>query len=731
MKFSTKITIVLVFAASLPVLVAGYGISLLNMATLRQNAQDYYILAAERVQERVNNHIQEKAQVLGNVANVLSGAALDERAAMQQTAMQVVKQLVAEANTIDAIGVYDLAGNLADAIVKQRGSLMPPRLQVNESVVLTNASLTILDPVFFDNAKMPTVPIVVPLVAEARRIGYAVALVKTEDLCDISEAASRRMFDGKPDRISLVTDSLVLLSSNNRNAVQRGQRLPLTMPLLANSQASSQAAFVGTIQEYTVERASDEKVRTPMLGIALSVPLLRCIVLVEEPQATAYRSITALRWNIFWWTLSSAVFAAFLGLILAKQLSQPIQELSEAASKLAARDFSVMLPARRNDEFRQLYEQHNTLTQELAKFETLNIREIIAERNKLETVVRQARDGILLVDGEQRVIMANAVFAGWFGVDASSEDLLLGNAFSGDTPSNTLSDTQDISTVIAAMLTSEESTRPVEFSLKKSGEVRELVLRGNIVKIMNDGELLALLTLLRDVTSEVETDRMKTELVAIVAHELRSPLNSINGLAELIGEGVLPKEEAEEFGRTIATQSKKLAGIISKFLDLNRMESGKAEIRRIPVRVDEIVRSVIAINGAMAQKSNITVETKLPATTPPVVGDPDLLGQAVLNLFTNAVKYSPPETTVTIEIRLKADEIVITVRDEGFGISESSMPKLFTKFYRAVEDERIRTRAGTGLGLAFVKEIVQQHGGTVGVESRLNQGSTFWFSIPL
>jgi signal transduction histidine kinase len=122
---------------------------------------------------------------------------------------------------------------------------------------------------------------------------------------------------------------------------------------------------------------------------------------------------------------------------------------------------------------------------------------------------------------------------------------------------------------------------------------------------------------------------------------------------------------------------------------------------------------------------------QLPATAPPVLGDPDLIGQAVLNLFSNAVKYSSPETTITLELRTKAEEIVITVRDQGFGISESSQARLFTKFFRATDDPRVRADAGTGLGLAFAKEIVQQHGGKIGMESHLNAGSTFWFSLPI
>ncbi len=710
MKFTTKLTLVILLAAMLPVALLGYALSLLNARTLRQTAQETYILAAERVQERLGEQVQANTSFLGNVAAVFGNRNLEEGAAMQ-----VVRELLAGETSVYAIGVYDVRGELVDVISKSRSnttpSAMPASLALGEQLASSNATFAILSPMTVVGAKMPAIPLVTPLTSDGKRIGYCAVMLETEVLCDIVESSSRRIFAGAPDRITLATDSLVIIAANNRNDVQSAKNLSTRVPTLQKSTTG----FVGTLQEYTGADA------VPMLGAAMSLPLLRSIVMVEEPQETAYRSITRLRWNTLWWTLGSGVLAAFVCMLLAKQLSKPIGELSNAASRLATRDFTFMLPQTRSDEFGQLFQQHNSVVRELAKYEALNVHRIIAERNKLETIVRQATDGIMLLDAEKRIVMLNAIWATWFGVDTSKEGLLMEDVFA----------VEDLTRLVGDILQTQEITRPCELRLRKDGEIRELVLRGTIVKIQYEGKLLALMLLLRDATHDVETDRMKTELVAIVAHELRSPLNSINGLAELIGEGVLPPEEVEEYGRTIASQSRKLAGIISKFLDLNRMESGKAEVRRIPVRVDEIIRSVVAINLPIATKKQIRVEMQLPATAPPVLGDPDLIGQAVLNLFSNAVKYSSPETTITLELRTKAEEIVITVRDQGFGISESSQAKLFTKFFRATDDPRVRADAGTGLGLAFAKEIVQQHGGKIGMESHLNAGSTFWFSLPI
>ncbi|TAE25863.1 MAG: HAMP domain-containing protein [Candidatus Kapaibacterium sp.] len=709
MKFSTKLTLALVAAAVIPVGIVGYGMAQIQASSIRELAQEKYFLAAERVQERVNTHVQEKVQLLRNVANTLVSDNAESQALMQ------VRSLLAEAENVDALGIYDVRGEIVDAVVKQQGSTVPAKLRLNASISHSSGTISFLNPVFEEKMLMPAIPVLTPLVSNERCIGYLMAFVKTEDLCALVEQDSRRLFQGAPERISLLSDSLILLASSNRNAVQAAQKQGGATSALLGGDANSQSAFVGTLREYSNSQG------TRMLGAALSVPLLRSVILVEEPTDIAYKRVREIQQNTVLWMLLCGFIAGVAGVFFSRELAKPLQELLESSSKLARRDFSVKMNPERKDEFATLFSEQNALAEELAKYERLNVNRIIAERNKLETMVRQAQDGIILLNAEKRIELLNGICAEWFALEMASEGLLLDDVL-GE---------HDFTTIASDMLETQEVVRSVEFRLRKSGEVRELVLRGTLVKVQQNGAVLALMGLLRDVTHEVEIDRMKTDLVSIVAHELRSPLNSINGLAELIGEGELAKEESEEFGRTIAAQSKKLAGIISKFLDLSRMESGKAEVRRIPVRLDEIVRSVVAINSSLAQKKNISIDAVFPATTPPVLGDPDLLGQAVLNLFTNAVKYSEESKKMCIEIRLKASEIELSVKDEGFGISERAQSKLFTKFYRADDDERVGKNAGTGLGLAFVKEIALQHGGTVGVESKRDAGSRFWFTLPL
>jgi signal transduction histidine kinase len=153
-------------------------------------------------------------------------------------------------------------------------------------------------------------------------------------------------------------------------------------------------------------------------------------------------------------------------------------------------------------------------------------------------------------------------------------------------------------------------------------------------------------------------------------------------------------------------------------------------MRKVPFRIHETVNNVVKVNMPLAEEKNMTVEMEIPNATTPIIGDPDLIGQVFLNLFTNAIKYSEPNKTIRVEIVEGATDMRVSVSDEGYGISESAKEKLFTKFFRATDDERVRQHVGTGLGLAFIKEIVEKHNGEMGVDSQINVGSTFWFVLP-
>jgi two-component system phosphate regulon sensor histidine kinase PhoR len=274
-------------------------------------------------------------------------------------------------------------------------------------------------------------------------------------------------------------------------------------------------------------------------------------------------------------------------------------------------------------------------------------------------------------------------------------------------------------------------TPTTEIVIKSTKTWRDIFLQAHAARVVNEqNELIGIVTILRDITREKEIDRMKTELVSMVAHELRSPLTSISGFSELLLDPTVNREQAEEYATIILKESNRLSELINKFLDISKIEAGKSQAKKAPMQIRDVVDKVLDVNLHQAEKKGIVVSVKVSPNLPLVLGDHDMLEQVVLNLFTNAVKYSPENTAIEIRLKERESEVMVEVEDNGYGISEKSQQRLFEKFYRVTDNEKVREITGTGLGLALVKEIVEIHGGSIAVTSRLGEGSIFSFTVP-
>jgi signal transduction histidine kinase len=216
--------------------------------------------------------------------------------------------------------------------------------------------------------------------------------------------------------------------------------------------------------------------------------------------------------------------------------------------------------------------------------------------------------------------------------------------------------------------------------------------------------------------------------VSTVSHELRTPLTSMRGFVELLLEREFSAADQRKFLGIVDTEIKRLGKLIDDFLDLQRLEAGKLdyhfESQSLRPLIEEAVRMFEHTSGQHRYA------LALPDGELPVRVDADRLRQTLRNLISNATKYSPDGGTVTIAAEIRADRVRVSVRDQGIGMDEATQKKLFTRFYRA-DSTATRRIGGTGLGLALVKEIVEAHGGEVGVSSAPGKGSEFWFVLPI
>ncbi|HQG46058.1 MAG TPA: HAMP domain-containing sensor histidine kinase, partial [bacterium] len=244
------------------------------------------------------------------------------------------------------------------------------------------------------------------------------------------------------------------------------------------------------------------------------------------------------------------------------------------------------------------------------------------------------------------------------------------------------------------------------------------------------GELIGIVAILSDITQQKEIDKMKTELVSMVAHELRSPLTSISGFSELLLDPELSREQQEEYAGIILKESNRLGELINKFLDISRIESGRIQPKKSPIDLAETVQMVVGNNSYLAAKKNIEVEVHPPDEPAEILADSGMMEQVFLNLLSNAIKYSPENTRITLLLRQNEKEVITEVHDQGYGIPRNALGKIFDKFFRVTEHEAVRANTGTGLGLALVKQIVELHGGRITVESEIGKGSVFTVYLP-
>jgi len=234
----------------------------------------------------------------------------------------------------------------------------------------------------------------------------------------------------------------------------------------------------------------------------------------------------------------------------------------------------------------------------------------------------------------------------------------------------------------------------------------------------------------RDITYIKELERMRAEFLSMVSHELRSPLTSILGYAQLmqreLAKGGLPADLGARL-QTIVDQSKRVNRLVADLLDASRAEAGRLALKTSEIDLGEIIRRTVADVSALAPDHRFRVE--IPPDVPRVRADPDRLEQVLRNLLGNAVKFSPPDTLVTAGLRVEPQRVVVWISDQGRGIAKEDIETLFIPFHR-VHEAGGREVKGIGLGLFISRSIVEAHGGDMWVESELGKGSTFYFSLP-
>ncbi len=235
----------------------------------------------------------------------------------------------------------------------------------------------------------------------------------------------------------------------------------------------------------------------------------------------------------------------------------------------------------------------------------------------------------------------------------------------------------------------------------------------------------------RDVSAVKENEKLRSDMATLMSHELRTPITSINGFADLLLADETLSEETHEFLSIISNEATRLSKMLSTFLSVSHLEqSDKQEVTKTTVKLDSVVHEVVSDMEETAKKKRIWLVEQANTHLPPIAADKSLITRAISHLVDNAIKYSPERTSIIVSTILESDFLRVVVEDRGYGIPNGELEKIWQKFYRVVRDGQDKEEESTGLGLSLVKEIIEQHGGGVQVESEIGNGSKFSFTLP-
>ncbi|HEX6976336.1 MAG TPA: ATP-binding protein, partial [Vicinamibacterales bacterium] len=273
----------------------------------------------------------------------------------------------------------------------------------------------------------------------------------------------------------------------------------------------------------------------------------------------------------------------------------------------------------------------------------------------------------------------------------------------------------------------------------RAADGRELTLPGspNTIFVARTAPVISAgvrgaVLVLHDITDLRKADRVRRDFVANVSHELRTPLTAVRGYVEALLDGASDAAESRKFLETIARHTHRMERLVRDLLRLARLDAGQEALDRVPCNVRSLFETVIADLDAQIEERGQTVTIDVAADATTVAGDPAKLHDALRNLLENATNYAPEDSRIVMASRRDGGAIVLTVSDEGPGIPEEDLPRVFERFYRV---DKARSRAtrdpgGTGLGLAIVKHLIELHGGKVGVVNRANGGAAFTIELP-
>lgn len=409
-------------------------------------------------------------------------------------------------------------------------------------------------------------------------------------------------------------------------------------------------------------------------------------------------------------------------------ISNPLNALLEGIKEISRKNYKQRLHFEKNDEFAEVATAFNDMAARLNDWENSNLSKIMSEKLRIETIIEQMQDVIIGINEKQEILFINTAAKTILSLnDRKVEGLSVAE----------IARNNDL---FKSIMAEEKAGKP--FKIVVDGKDSHFQLEVGEITVPNlspdPAATLAIakksagkVYILRNVTEFKERDEAKSNFIATISHELKTPISAIKMSAKLLADNRVGHLNTEQSQLTqhISEDAERLLKITYELLDLSQVETGNIQLNFVSTQPEQILTYAIKAVKFEADQKGITIEQNLPPGIPAVHADVEKTAWVMINFLSNALRYSPAKGKVAIEVVVKDEMVEFSVRDTGKGIEAQYRERLFDRYFQVPTDGQ--NKSGSGLGLAISKEFIAAQGGGIGVESEVGEGSRFYFTLPM
>lgn len=402
---------------------------------------------------------------------------------------------------------------------------------------------------------------------------------------------------------------------------------------------------------------------------------------------------------------------------------RPIDELTRSIREIARRNYSQRLPVNSHDELGLMAHSFNEMASKLDEYEQLNVQKLLSEKSRIETIINQMNEAIVGLDGELCILFANRTALRLLGC---REEELVGESATALAEQHPL-----LRELVHEIQSNEAYANRLYPAISLEQHGKKYYFEKDVLHVAASTQEAreGFVVILKNVTTFKEQELVRSNFIATVSHELKTPISAIDmsmGLLQDARIGAL-NEEQQELSGTVKQNTARLLKMVNELLEMSRIEAGQIEFDQDEVQPGEIVERAFSSIQMLFKEKQVAVDIKMEDSLPQLTVDLQKTTGVLINFLTNALRYSKAGDRIGIEVVEKEGAICFMVSDEGPGVPYDDQRRIFKRYQRAKDDQT----AGTGLGLAISKEFVQKQGGQIWVRSEPGQGSTFGFSLPV